>query len=564
MDADEITTWTQDNQRILLLKGQVLVQQSIIQARFQQGVVWVDLDRFRQTRILHVDVYGEGNVRLENGSERQSGDKMFLDLNSRGELKLTAHKSKAIQKTSPDDPLYQRGLKEKSQSPPPVNQQKPGPGDSPPAPRSGPAQPDQQTDPLKSPAGPDPRKRSEREAPAPIPGDEPIQLAQFTPQPAPPAAPIIPGPTPANPVWPTAPVMPPADSIGSPPAPVPPVPGRTAPGPPAPARAGLGGFPAPFGGGSSQQISIGPRTGMPFDVKSSLTPSGEQVWLVTGGVILNIRDQQTGAIYDIEADRLVFWTRGESPLFGPNPQPQDSPSQRQLEFYLSGNVEIRKQHNVPNKPPESRILRADEVYYDISRSVAIAVRADLEFKEPTMPDPVHFKADELLRLSPTQWQVLRGEVFSSKLASDPGFKIYFARATLEDKHVPKKNIFDVVVRNPRTGEPEIELQRWFRAEEVFFELEEVPVFYLPFLAGDAKDPLGPVRNIMLSYSKIFGGQFGVTLDGFDLLGIAPPPGERWHITADYLTAQVRLSGRNLTTPASRYSACIPCTRECSS
>ena len=203
MDADEITTWTQDNQRILLLKGQVLVQQSIIQARFQQGVVWVDLDRFRQTRILHVDVYGEGNVRLENGSERQSGDKMFLDLNSRGELKLTAHKSKAIQKTSPDDPLYQRGLKEKSQSPPPVNQQKPGPGDSPPAPRSGPAQPDQQTDPLKSPAGPDPQKRSEREAPAPIPGDEPIQLAQFTPQPAPPAAPIVPGPS--NPVWPTAP-----------------------------------------------------------------------------------------------------------------------------------------------------------------------------------------------------------------------------------------------------------------------------------------------------------------------------------------------------------------------
>ena len=276
---------------------------------------------------------------------------------------------------------------------------------------------------------------------------------------------------------------------------------------------------------------------MPFDVKSSLTPSGEQIWLVTGGVILNIRDQQTGAIYDIEADRLVFWTRGESPLFGPNPQPQDSPSQRQLEFYLSGNVEIREQHNVPNKPPESRILRADEVYYDISRSVAIAVRADLEFKEPTMPDPVHFKADELLRLSPTQWQVLRGEVFSSKLASDPGFKIYFARATLEDKHVPKKNIFDVVVRNRRTGEPEIELQRRFRAEEVFFELEEVPVFYLPFLAGDAKDPLGPVRNIMLSYSKIFGGQFGVTLDGFDLLGIAPPPGEHWHITADYLTAR---------------------------
>ena len=114
IDADEITTWTDNGQRILLLKGKVLIQQSVVQAWFQQGVVWVDLDQLQRTRVLHVDVFGEGGVLVDNGGESLTSDKALLDLNTRGELKLNAHKSKVIQKAGPDDPLFQRGLKERA------------------------------------------------------------------------------------------------------------------------------------------------------------------------------------------------------------------------------------------------------------------------------------------------------------------------------------------------------------------------------------------------------------------------------------------------------------------
>src|SRR5262249_40220165 len=43
IDADEISTWNEGGIVVLLLHGQVLVQQSVSQARFQEGIAWVDM-----------------------------------------------------------------------------------------------------------------------------------------------------------------------------------------------------------------------------------------------------------------------------------------------------------------------------------------------------------------------------------------------------------------------------------------------------------------------------------------------------------------------------------------
>src|SRR5438270_244939 len=46
VDADEVATWVEGKQRIILLKGQVLVQHGIAQVRCDQAVARIDLDRF--------------------------------------------------------------------------------------------------------------------------------------------------------------------------------------------------------------------------------------------------------------------------------------------------------------------------------------------------------------------------------------------------------------------------------------------------------------------------------------------------------------------------------------
>jgi hypothetical protein len=339
--------------------------------------------------------------------------------------------------------------------------------------------------------------------------------------------------------------------------PAPPVPGPTMPPPPA-AGTPRAGAPAPAARpsapGPPRQISIAPRTGQPFQTQAVPLPSGEQAVVVTGGVIVTVRNVENVGILDIEADRLVVWTRGNpQQLFNSLRAPQGKTS-RDLEFYLAGNVEIRQQNG-----PESRTLRAEEVYYDVGHNVAVALQADLEFKQPQIPDPMHLHADELLQLSPNKFEAIRAALSASKLPSDPGLTVNVATATLEDKQVPKRSIFGRQVISRTTGQPETEPQRLFHGDDVVVRIEDVPVFYFPFLQGDAHDPLGPVQSLSFGYNRIYGAQFSGTLDMYNLLGIDPIPGTRWRADLDYLTrrgpgigTEYDFAGKDLFGVPSRY------------
>lgn len=216
-------------------------------------------------------------------------------------------------------------------------------------------------------------------------------------------------------------------------------------------------------------------------------------------------------------------------------------STRDAELYLSGNVVIRMKTRPAPRPPTAKpqadppILRAEEVYYDVGRNVAVARDADLEFKQPGLPDPIHMQAEELIQVSPKHYQSLRTYVFSSRLPSDPGLKLYLVQATLDEKQVPKKGLFGRPRYNHQTGEPEVETQLLFHGNNLFLEAEDIPFFWLPFVQGDARDPLGPVENLQLNYNRIFGFQTSLTLNLYDLLGIDPTPGTRWRGDVDYLT-----------------------------
>jgi hypothetical protein len=66
-------------------------------------------------------------------------------------------------------------------------------------------------------------------------------------------------------------------------------------------------------------------------------------------------------------------------------------------------------------------------------------------------------------------------------------------------------------------------------------VEGIPVFYLPYLQGDANDPLGPLESLNFKYDRVFGFQFLSTWNIYDLLGIDPLPGTRWKGYVDYLS-----------------------------
>jgi hypothetical protein len=516
IDSDEIVTWVENGQRVVLLRGQVLVQQNVVQTRIKQGVAWIDVDYYKRTGIQHLQLYGEAGS-VDNGSEVKNADRMVLDLYTRGELKLNAHAKQVVQQSQSSDPLVKRGQAECN----------------PPAP-------------AKPQSGAPPEKENAPPPAAPEPG-----------APKPPTAPVLPPYRPGGlqqaSYQETAPaVLQPKDETqgrtvqGPPPPPPPPVAQPIAP--PAAAPPGLPPAtpPLPAGGRNpvviaspTRTFSVLPRYGSSFGniqkLPSQPGDGGLDTYIISGGILLIIRNTATLDTLDVEADRLVIWTKGVTPeqLVNPNGTPVDNDGgQRHLEFYLAGNVELRQQVG-----KDSHILRADELYYDTNRNVAIALKAQLEFKPPLVADPIMVNADELYQHAPQQYEVVHAEIFSSKLPSDPGLKVYVRQATIEDKTVPKFGTFRQRVIDHMTGEQVETKQTIFKGRDVYFELENVPFLYSPYLSGDARDPLGPIEDINFGYNRLYGFVFGTTLNAYDLLGIQPYENTKWRAQVDYLTAR---------------------------
>jgi hypothetical protein len=298
--------------------------------------------------------------------------------------------------------------------------------------------------------------------------------------------------------------------------------------------------PQPATPGPPRQFSAIPRQGGTFEVGIVNEPlgNGEKAIVITGGVIINVRSAPNLPLLDIEADRVVIWTKNNDPQdVVNNLQTPEGQTSTELEFYLSGNVEIRQ--DAPHSR-EKHVLRADEVYYDVSRNVAVALSAMLEVErfDPHLPqftDPIILHADEVLRTSATTYELARTEIFSSKLPSDPGLKVVVRQAQVVQRTVPKASIFGRRVINRTTGEPLQETQTFVTGRHAFVELENIPVLYFPYFSGDVNDPLGPITDVSFGYSGIFGFQSGMTLNVYDLLGIQAYPGTQWKVNVNYLS-----------------------------
>ncbi len=180
-------------------------------------------------------------------------------------------------------------------------------------------------------------------------------------------------------------------------------------------------------------------------------------------------------------------------------------------------------------------MRADEVFYDVSRNTAVAVSADLTLSIPKTPEPIHLRADELEQTSQTTFTVKNGTASSSKTPNDPDVQIFFKTADVETIRRPRRSIFGLGVTDNVTGQPLQEENLYYQARNAFLEIDDTPVFYFPYLAGDARHPLGPLESISLGFNRIFGFQFNASLDVYQLLGYDDLPGTHWRFNVDYMS-----------------------------
>lgn len=492
--ADQVTTWMEGTQRVVLLRGAVLVEHGVVHARMPQAIAWINQGSGGKTGVVHVQVFGDGEVTVQNGAENKAGRRAVLDLHTRGEIKIKAYADKVKQETRNQDPLYRWAQALRTPGTSTIQRtsfQEPAPSVPPLVTPSQPTAPPPVPPPTGALPPPDPPALIAPPVVAPAPSPTP----RVQPQPPPVSAPP-PGSTP------------PPTTTGPPP--------RAAPSPPQ---------------GPPRQLSIESRTTMPWNLNSFTDQrTGDRVTIINGGVIVNVRGLQGTGILDIEADRMVAWTKGELREQMQETRPDQARPGQDLEFFFAGNVEIRQVTGT-----DARTIRADEVYYDVGRNVAVALKADMEVRERRFSQPVHLQAEELLQLSPTEFRAMAAQVFSSRLPSDPGLKVTIKEVTLEQKQVPRRSIFGWDVTDRRTGQTATEPELLIKGTNALIKLEDIPIFYLPYIQGDARDPLGPLESFGTNVNRIFGFQLLTSWNAYDLLGIDPIPGTRWRFDIDYLS-----------------------------
>ena len=153
----------------------------------------------------------------------------------------------------------------------------------------------------------------------------------------------------------------------------------------------------------------------------------------------------------------------------------------------------------------------------------------MEFKDPRIPDPLFMRAKEIQQLSPDLFKGKDASLFSSKLPSDPGLTINVTDATLEIQDKPRTNWLGITFTDPKTGEPSTDRQQIFTGTNMVIRIEDIPVFYFPYVRGDVNNPLGPLQSFSFSENNVFGAQFLTSWDVFNLIGVtpAPPPVGAW-------------------------------------
>lgn len=300
--------------------------------------------------------------------------------------------------------------------------------------------------------------------------------------------------------------------------------------------------------GGMRRVRFFPRGGGQFgnaieSIRSTNTTPPEQVTFLFGGVNVLIDGvDQPGATMpsssnragtiDLSADRVVFWTDVTSAenFGGEVVQPQEMPFQ----IYLEGNIVVRQGNNV---------LQASQAFYDVREERALLLDAELRARTPLSPAKVRMRARQLRQTARDTFQAHQAFITTSQFAK-PGYRLQASDIFIEPRFNDPSISGAGQQFDPETGEPVGESTLWATTLNNTIFVEDVPVFYFPYLSAPAEDPNIPLRSITFHNDQIFGQAVYTSWDIFKLTGIDKPAGTTWNLDANYLSLRGPMFGTN--------------------
>lgn len=248
-------------------------------------------------------------------------------------------------------------------------------------------------------------------------------------------------------------------------------------------------------------------------------PNGEQVFIFTNGINLIVEDLETGQVVDIAADRVVLWTRGN--LSGEMQGGGASTDGKQpFEAYLEGNVYIRQGNPRSVLRSETVTLSGKQVYFNVNTNQALVLDGAIETFDDQYKMPLFMRSQQIRQLSPTKFYAEKSAITTSVYRGTPGYAFTSSDAYFEEIKERIKNPFTrQEVIDPDTGQPMERKRHFATMYNNFLRIDEIPVFYWPYLRLDVEDPLGPLEQVQVGNTNNLGFTTTVTLDLWDLIGL---------------------------------------------
>jgi len=283
-------------------------------------------------------------------------------------------------------------------------------------------------------------------------------------------------------------------------------------------------------GGRVRRVRIYPRSSLPFDVESvrstnSIPP--EQITVITGGVnvlIDGLEGLEGAGLVDLKADRAVIWTQAAGEEFQAEQiQAEETP----YTVYLEGNVDIRQGENW---------TRAERAVYDAREQRGLVEHAELRTFVPELGGDIRVRAGQLRILSNERFQAFDAWTTTSTFGK-PGYRIQSREIFVEPRYDVDLGWLGVGgdrVVDPVTGMESVKTN-WVRSYDNKVYVEDVPIFYSPYVAGPAEDVNIPLEQFSVGNDQIFGFKVKTVWDVFDLCGADQPPGVELKLLADYFS-----------------------------
>ncbi len=267
----------------------------------------------------------------------------------------------------------------------------------------------------------------------------------------------------------------------------------------------------------------------------------EQVTIITGGVNVRIEglDQRIGGkpigMVELSADRMVIWSRSDIATGASEGvvQAQDEP----FEIYMEGNIIIRQ--GDPNNGQLMRECKAETATFDARDNKALLLNAELKTYLPSIQGTIRVWAERLRQLGPNTFHGTHVWSTTSPYGK-PGVRVQSTDVFLEERERQQSSIFGPDANepqqvNPATGEPDPQTQNWITSLNNVFFIEDVPVFYLPYIGAPADKSEIPLQSILFSQDSIFGTTIRTMWDPFKLFGFMDPKGAQWSLLGDYFS-----------------------------